>query len=62
MQTINAAACKDFIYKSSQIPAIRNMFDSCHQAFIFCNSPKRQKSMDCVRQGGLKGMQLLTQF
>ena len=32
---INAAACIVGMYKSSQIPAIRIMFDSCQQAFIF---------------------------
>ena len=44
LRSLNLVICK-----SSQISAIRNMFDSCQQAFLFFhNSPKRQRFLDHV--------------
>ena len=44
LHSLNLVICK-----SSQISAIRNMFDSCQQAFLFFhNSPKRQRFLEHV--------------
>ena len=44
LHSLNLVICK-----SSQIMAIRNMFDSCQQAYLFFhNSPKRQRFLEYV--------------
>ncbi|XP_062501846.1 uncharacterized protein LOC134178950 [Corticium candelabrum] len=44
LHSLNLVICK-----SSQIAAIRNMFDSCQQAYLFFhNSPKRQRFLEHV--------------
>ena len=44
LHSLNLVLCK-----SSQITAIRNMFDSCQQAYLFFhNSPKRQRFLEHV--------------
>ena len=44
LHSLNLVICK-----SSQITAIRNMFDSCQQAYLFFhNSPKRQRFLEHV--------------
>ena len=44
LHSLNLVICS-----STKIPAIRNMFDSCQQAFLyFRNSPKRQRFLEHV--------------
>ncbi len=44
LHSLNLVICR-----SSQISAIRNMFDSCQQAYLFFhNSPKRQRFLELV--------------